>query len=276
MSENEFPEVPQPPAIPEAEAVPPIPILDQLPNDWRRKVALGLLLGIAHILLGQVVSILFGLQEEPKSQNLIWICNLCLLPIDIASIWLITTPLIGQPALFLRLRKLYRFFGISGSLLILVMALLWLSPFENPKKAAPIYVGFALVMFFLGGGASLFSVWFFQKLAVLAEDNILRKLFGFFKWLAIIFIILMAIGLGIAFSFYTEIVSEFPENMSTSMPAEATKEPMSVFGIFFTLLFAALFCWPFVRLYKRIRVPAGRLEAEQFAGDMNGEQSFGD
>ena len=156
------------------------------------------------------------------------------------------------------------------------MALLWLSPSENPKKAAPLYAGIALVMFFIGGGASLFSAWFFQKLAVLAEDNLLRKLFGFFKWVAIIFIILMAVALVIMFSFYSEIVSDLPEHAATSMPAETAQKSRGILGWIFSLLFTALFCWPFWRLYKRFRVPAGEMEADQLAGDVEDEQSFGD
>ncbi len=277
MSENEFsaadqPE-PQPPVLPETEAVAAIPLLDQLSNDWRRKVALGLLLGIARALLAQVISILFGSQEGSESQNL-WVYYLCLLPLDIASIWLISTPLIGQPALFLRLRKLYRFFGISFILLAVGTTPFVVQIFDNPKKAAPLLVGYTLVIFFLGGGAGLFTPWFYQKLAVLAEDKILRRLFGFLKWLAIIFIVLMAVALGFMFSFYTEMVSGLPEQAATSMPAETGQKPMGIWMWIFTLLL----CWPLWRLYRRIRVPASRVKAgtEQFGGNVDDGQSFGD
>ncbi len=315
MSENEFPAVPQPVPQTEAEAVASFPMLGEhnpppkkvskavrnlgiklstapLPNGtkpifadrldevstaWRKKVAQGFYLSLIMGLLWPVWSGLVAWLAEGMMGKIIFYSWFCAgIPIGIYTLWLITTALPKSFGYMSWFGKLNRYL-VTGAMLIspALIALLSLLPDQAKNQSWLLFTIFLVpqVIMLISG---VVGAWYLQKLAQLANVGPARRTFTFLKWSS-----------AICFSFVLVMLfaePEITESMATNemeksfFPdyAKVRQFWQNEYVFWFMSVMCAYFSYLNWRLYRRIRVPAGLVEAEQFAGDMNDEQGFGD
>ncbi len=273
MNENEFSATPLPKA---AKAVTPNR-LDEVSNDWRRKVSLGLLLTIWSMVLYLLGSGLVARLEASTSGILIfWAYRFIASTMAIVSVWLIATTLPRSFGYWRRLGRMYRFFAIFSFAFNAALVPIWiLLPDEAKTVNLPLTI-VVLIRQNIGTIIGILGIWYMRKLAVIAGDSLVRKINTFFMWTMLIIAPLNVLMR--AFE---------PETLAETVAKQIEKGFLPHFSVFdillgniFIFLFVCavllLFAWPYWRLYKRIRVRPGPVEAEQFAGDVDDEQSFGD
>ncbi len=273
MSENEFPATPLPKA---AKAVTPNRF-DEVSTGWRKKVAQGfhlsLIMGLlAPVWMGLVAWLAAGVMGKIIFYS--WFC--AGIPIGIYTLWLITTALPKSFGYMFRLGRWNRIL-VTGSVLIspaLVAA--WPIMPDVARKQTWLLIAVLYLPPVIMFSSAVVCAWYIQKLADLAGDRLNRRLYAFGKWVSVICFALIPLML-LAGPEITEQLVNVVMNNKKFLPdyVQFKQSCQTDYVLWFVSVICAYFSYLNWRLYKRIRVRPGPVEAEQFAGDVDDGQSFG-
>ena len=250
--------------------------LDEVSIAWRRKVSLGLLLVLWSMVVSAIFMGLIGrLAIGTPAKFVYWTYLTITYAFSFATLWLTTTTLPRSFGYWPSLGRTHRYVGVFNIAFRLALIPIWLMlPHEAKSVNLPLTLA-VLIQRTTTYATGLLGLWYMQKLAVIAGDSLVRKACTFFKWLAVAIAPLAVLMLVIPESLEETVAKQIARGFLPDV-VSFQKFLASPFAFLFFLICSLPIFWFNWRMYKRIRVPAGEMETEQFAGDVEDEQTFGD